>query len=56
MKKISLKDVKKGLSRDEMRVVSGGCGYGSYGSCYVNCYGSGWGCIYYGGGYICSHP
>ncbi len=25
MKKISLKDVKNGLERDEMRVVSGGC-------------------------------
>ncbi|WP_185963881.1 hypothetical protein [Flavobacterium restrictum] len=26
MKKISLKDVKNGLKRDEMRMISGGCG------------------------------
>jgi hypothetical protein len=36
MKKISLKDVKNGLKRDEMRIVMGGCGSqcGS-GSCSV---------------------
>lgn len=27
MKKISLKDVKNSLRRDEMRMISGGCGY-----------------------------
>ncbi|PWA05413.1 hypothetical protein [Flavobacterium psychrotolerans] len=29
MKKISLKDVKNGLKRDEMRMISGGCDYSS---------------------------
>ena len=29
MKTISLKNVKDGLSRDEMRAVKGGCGYTS---------------------------
>ncbi|MCZ8331338.1 MAG: hypothetical protein O9282_08500 [Flavobacterium sp.] len=28
MKKISLKDVKNSLKRDEMRVIVGGCGSG----------------------------
>lgn len=27
MKKISLKDVKNSLKRDEMRAITGGCGY-----------------------------
>ncbi|UUF15758.1 MULTISPECIES: hypothetical protein [Flavobacterium] len=27
MKKISLKDVKDALSRDEMRLIKGGCGH-----------------------------
>jgi hypothetical protein len=29
MKKISLKDVKNGLKRDEMRMILGGCGSGA---------------------------
>ena len=32
MKKISLKDVKNGLKRDEMRVISGGSDTGGGGS------------------------
>jgi hypothetical protein len=31
MKKISLKDVKNSLKRDEMRAISGGCG--AWGQC-----------------------
>ena len=30
MKKISLKDVKNGLKRDEMRIISGGSGYNGF--------------------------
>ncbi len=45
MKKISLKDVKNGLKRDEMRMIVGGSG----GSCCI-AYGSGstaqWSCGY----------
>ncbi len=37
MKKISLKDVKNGLKRDEMRVVSGGSDTGGGGTCYGAC-------------------
>jgi len=43
MKKISLKDVKNGLKRDEMRmVVGGGCGDNGC-------------CIYYSGGRSCGY-
>ena len=33
MKKISLKSVKNALSRDEMRVIAGGCGAFSHNTC-----------------------
>jgi natural product precursor len=37
MKKISLKALKEGLTRDEMRALKGGgCGNGPGGSCIVN--------------------
>ena len=36
MKKISLKGVKDGLKRDEMRMISGGSGYGN-GQYYCTC-------------------
>jgi hypothetical protein len=39
MKKISLRDVKNGLRRDEMRQISGGCGGGGCSS--VKCCWSG---------------
>jgi hypothetical protein len=34
MKKISLKDVRNGLKRDEMRVIIGGSGSCNQGFCY----------------------
>lgn len=37
MKKISLKDVKNGLKRDEMRVITGGSYSGGGGTCYGAC-------------------
>ena len=39
MKKISLKEVKNGLSRDEMRAISGGsgCSANDSGMCGVPC-------------------
>lgn len=45
MKKISLKDVKNSLRRDEMRMISGGSGYDSKkcGSC-SSAYDCGGGC------------
>ena len=54
MKTISLKKVKDGLSRDEMRAVKGGCfGYG--GGCKVDNFSCASGCIQYKGGeWICS--
>ena len=33
MKKISLKEIINGLKRDEMRSISGGCGFGSNKTC-----------------------
>lgn len=61
MKKISLKDVKNSLKRDEMRQISGGSAstvdYWTIGDCLARCNGmDGWRCFYYGGRYICSHP
>ena len=35
MKKISLKDVKNGLKRDEMRMILGGCGSGLKKCCWT---------------------
>ena len=39
MKKISLKDVRNSLNRDEMRAISGGCGCSAddSGLCGVTC-------------------
>jgi len=61
MKKISLKDVKNSLKRDEMRQISGGSAspldYWTNADCLARCNRmEGWRCVYYGGRYICSHP
>jgi hypothetical protein len=45
MKKISLKDVKNGLKRDEMRTIQGG--RMTYDGCWLMCRAS--------GGFNCSH-
>lgn len=37
MKKISLKDIKNGLRRDEMRNISGGSGYRATPECGEEC-------------------
>lgn len=50
MKKISLKDVKNSLKRDEMRMIVGGCGSSkACGKCY-SAYDCGSGCDLCSGG------
>jgi natural product precursor len=46
MKKISLKDVKNSLKRDEMRMISGGCGYSCGGTSACRTYVGGMGIPY----------
>lgn len=57
MKKISLKDFKKGLGRDEMKEISGGK-YATYFACHSASFNasSGSRCVWYGNGWIVSHP
>jgi hypothetical protein len=54
MKKISLKDVKNGLSRDEMRQISGGCLISCGGSCilYTDSGNKVGRCVVWGGGFV----
>ncbi|WP_309608469.1 hypothetical protein [Flavobacterium sp.] len=57
MKKLSLKDFKKVLKREEMREMSGGR-YATYFACHSASYseGPGYQCYWNGGGWILSHP
>lgn len=64
IKKLSLSNAIGKLTRNEMRYVMAGSGnghmgYPSFDVCVVMtlCYSQpGYSCIYYGGGWICSHP
>lgn len=53
MKKLNLKDIKNGLSRNEMRSIKGGCGDSSGCNASSSC---STGCLdWVGGRYVCNH-
>jgi len=55
MKKISLKTMKNGLSRNEMRNVKGGCGNGQCSglNCLIHTCCNGYRCWYLSSGAVC---